>query len=147
MIKRLFIALIAVAGISTAAMARDTYAHDASVLPQAAQMTLAKNFKAEVSVVKIEKDFGRVSEYEVVLSDGTEITFDRDGNWDNIEVRKTMKIPSAFIPAAIAKYVKTNMSGENIVGIDKDRSGYDVELSNGVDMKFNKNGQFVRYDD
>ena len=76
MIKRLLIALVAVIGVSAAAVARDTYAHDASVLPKAAQTTLSQNFKARVSVVKIDKDFGRISDYEVILTDGTEITFD-----------------------------------------------------------------------
>lgn len=147
MIKRLFIAFVAFLGISVAAIASDTYAHSASVLPKAAQTVLAKNFKSGVSVVKIDKDFGRVSEYEVVLNDGTEITFDRNGNWDNIEVGINGRIPSAFIPSPIAQYVKANMSDAKIVGIDKERSGYDVELSNGVDMKFNRVGQFVRFDD
>ena len=142
MIKRLLIALVAVIGMSAAAAARDTYAHDASVLPKAAQTTLSQNFKAHVSVVKIDKDFGRISDYEVILTDGTEITFDRDGNWENVEVSVNGTIPSAFIPSSIADYVRTNMSGQKIVGIEKERTGYDIELANGVDMKFDKNGQF-----
>lgn len=147
MIKRLFVALVAIMCVAAAAVARDSYARDASVLPKAAQTTLANNFKSKVNLVKIDKDLGRVSDYEVILDDGTEITFDRDGNWDNIEVGLNGKIPSAFIPTAIADYVKANLPGEKIVGIDKERSGYEVEMSNGVDIKFNSNGQFVRYDD
>lgn len=146
MLKRLLIALAAVICIS-AAVARDTYARDASVLPKAAQTTLSQNFKARVSVVKIDKDFGRISDYEVILTDGTEITFDRNGNWENVEVGKNGTIPSAFIPSSIADYVRTNMSGQKIAGIEKERTGYDVELANGVDMKFDKNGNFVRYDE
>lgn len=146
MIRKILLVAVATFGVSTASMARDTYAHSASVLPKAAQTTIANNFKADVSVVKIEKDFGRVSEYEVVLTDGTEITFDRDGNWDNVEVGMRGTIPSAFIPNEIAGYVKKNQPGQKIVGIDKERSGYDVELANGVDIKFDKQGRFVRYD-
>ena len=146
MVKKLLIMIVAVLGISTAAMAKDTYARDASVLPKAAQTMIANNFKANVSVVKIESDFGRVSEYEVVLTDGTEISFDRDGNWDNVEVGEG-SIPKAFIPQAIADYVKANQPGQKIVGIEKERHGYDVELSNGIEMKFDKNGKFQRYDD
>ena len=147
MFKRFLFALVAIVGMSAAAYARDTYSHDASVLPEAARTVLSKNFKSEVSVVKIDKDFGRVSEYEVILTDGTEITFDRNGNWDNVEVKSSASVPSAFVPSGIAEYVRTNLSGTRIVGIDKERSGYDVELSNGAELKFNKNGQFVRYDD
>lgn len=147
MIKKLLIALVVLIGASATAVAGDTYSHDVSVLPQAAQTILAQHFKANVSVVKIDKDYGRVSEYEVILTNGTEISFDRNGNWKNVEVGANATIPSAFIPSQIAEYVKANMSGKKIVGIEKKRSGYDVELSNGVDMKFDKDGQFIRYDD
>ena len=100
-----------------------------------------------MNVIKIDKDFGRVSEYEVVLTDGTEVTFDRQGNWDSVEVGLKGTIPSAFIPKALSDYVKKVQPGQKIVGIDKEHSGYDVELSNGVEMKFNKQGEFVKYDD
>lgn len=146
MIKRLLTAIVLIAGITATGMAKDTYAHDASVLPKAAQTTIANNCKAKVSVVKIEKTLGRVSEYEVVLTDGTEISFDAKGNWDNVEVAKDKAVPSAFIPKAISDYVGKNQPGQKIIGIDKEGSGYEVELTNGVELKFDKSGAFVRYD-
>ncbi|MDE6028423.1 MAG: PepSY-like domain-containing protein [Muribaculaceae bacterium] len=146
MFKKVLFVLAAVIGLSTAVFAGDKYAHDASVLPKGAQTTLAKNFKSKVSVVKIDKDFGRISEYEVVMTDGAEITFDRDGNWKEVEVNVSKSVPDAFIPAGVSKYVKANQAGQKVVGIEKNRNGYDVELSNGVEMKFDKDGNFVRYD-
>lgn len=134
-------------GIAGYGFAKDIYAHDASVLPKAAQSIIAKNFKAKVSVVKMDKDFGRVTEYEAILADGTEISFDRDGNWDNIEVNKSKSVPAALVPKGIRNFVAKQQPGQRIVGIDKERSGYDVELTNGIDLKFNKAGQFIRYDD
>lgn len=145
--KKFLLAFAAILGIAVFAQAKDTYAHDASVLPKAAQTVLAKNCKAKVSLVKIDKDFGRVSDYEVIMSDGMEISFDRDGNWESVEVNVAKSVPSAFVPAKISNYVKRNQSGQRIVGIEKERNGYDVELSNGVDMKFDKAGNFLRYDD
>lgn len=134
--------------VSTGLMsAKDIYAHDASVLPKAAQTVIANNFKAKVSLVKIDKDFGRVSEYEVILNDGTEISFDRDGNWDNVEVNNSKSVPASMVPQAIRAFVKAQHSGQRIVGIDKERRGYDIELSNGIEMKFNKEGKFLKYDD
>ena len=144
--KKILLMLGLVLGITAAASARDTYAHDDSVLPEAARTTIANNFKSKVSVVKIDKDFGRVSEYEVILTDGTEISFDRNGNWENVETNKSKSVPSGFIPKTISDYVSKNQPGTRIVGIEKERSGYEVELSNGVDIKFNKDGKFVRYD-
>lgn len=145
-LKKLLIVAIAIVGVTFAASAKDTYAHDASVLPTAARTMLKNNFKSDVSIVKIEKSMGRISEYEVILTDGSEITFDSDGNWKSVEVSAKKSVPSSFVPEAIAKYVKSNQPGQKIIGIEKERSGYEVELSKGVDMKFNKSGEFVRYD-
>ena len=145
--KRLSILLATAFFMVAGASAKSNYSHDASVLPEAAKSTIANNCKAKVSVVKVDKDFGRVSEYEVILTDGTEISFDRDGNWKNVETSNTRAVPAAFVPAQIRNYVAKNQNGTNIVGIEKERKGYDVELSNGVDMKFDKAGNFIRYDD
>ena len=129
------------------ASARDNYSHDPAVLPMAAQTALKDNFKAKVSHIKIKKDFGRITEFDVVLTDGSEISFDSKGNWKDIEVARNASVPSAFVPSAITSYVKANQKNVKITGIEKKRSGYDVELSNGVEMKFNSEGKFQRYDD
>ena len=144
--KKLLLMLGLVLGISAVASAKDTYAHDDSVLPEAARTTIANNFKSKVSVVKIEKDFGRISEYEVILSDGTEISFDRNGNWENVETNNSKSVPSSMVPKAIIDYVAKNQPKTRIVGIDKERNGYEIELSNGVDMKFDAKGNFKKYD-
>ncbi len=145
--KKIILMLMAVLGLSATAMARDTYAHDASVLPQSAQTMLSSNFKAKVSVVKIDKTLGRIDDYEVILTDGTEISFDRNGNWDNVETSNAKSVPAGLVPEIIRNYVSRNHSGVHIVGIDKEHHGYDVELSDGIDMKFDKDGRFLRYDD
>lgn len=144
--KKLLLILALIIGSATALSAKDKYAHDASVLPESARSTIAKNFKATVSLVKIDKGIGGIHEYEVILTDGTEISFDKNGNWDNIETSKYNSVPSAFLPAGVRDYVAKQHAGAKVVGIDKERSGYEVELSNGIDMKFDKNGNFIRYD-
>lgn len=145
--KKLLIALAMILGITGFAFAGDTYAHDASALPQTARTVIANNFKAKVSLVKIDKDWGRVSEYEVTLTDGTEINFDREGNWKNVEVSKSKSVPRAFVPQAVRNFVARQQPGQRIVSIERDRKGYDAELSNGIDLKFDKAGKFIRYDD
>lgn len=146
MFRKFAMIVVAMIGLSVSVVAKDTYTRDVSVLPKAAQTILSNNFKAKVNIVKIDKELGRISDFEVILTDGTEITFDRDGNWDNIEVGNKGTIPAAFIPAAISSYVKKNQPGQKILGIEKNRSGYEVELSNGVEMKFDKTGDFIKYD-
>lgn len=133
--------------LSLSVSARDTYARDASVLPTGARVTLDKNFKAKVSVVKIEKTLGRVDDYEVVLTDGTEVEFDRNGNWKNVETSSSKSVPASIIPVGIREHCKKYHSSARIVGIERNRGGYEVELSTGIEIKFNKEGKFVRYDD
>lgn len=144
--KKLLLMLALIVGVFSAS-ARDTYSHDVNVLPKAAQTVLSNNFKAKVNHIKIDKEFGRVSEFDVVLNDGTEITFDKNGNWKDVEVKIGSSVPSFFIPNAISNYIKNNQKKAAVVGIEKNRSGYDVELSNGVEMKFNSEGKFIRYED
>lgn len=135
-----------VLGFSATTFARDQYAHDGSILPKAAQATIAKNFNATVSLVKVDRSFGNIDDYEVILTDGTEISFDRKGNWENVETAKTSAVPEAFIPSSVKEYLAGKHPGLRVISIDKDRSGYEVELSNGLDIKFNKSGKFMRYD-
>ncbi len=144
--KKFLLIMAMVVGIATAS-ARDKYSHDINTLPTAAQTTLKNNFKASVSHIKIDKELGRVSEYDVVLTDGSEISFDRNGNWKDVEVRKSGSVPSSFVPTAIANYIKKTQKNVKVIGIEKKKSGYEVELSNGVDMKFNSKGEFLRHDD
>ena len=127
-----------------------TFANDKVVpeeqLPAAAQSFIQKTFPGQaVSYAKVDRDFGRTT-YEVCLNNGTELEFDKKGNWDKVDC-KFSAVPANLIPAAIADYVKAHFAGNKIVKIDKERYGYDVELSNELDLKFNKKGQLVNIDD
>ena len=84
--------------------------------------------------------------YEVRLSDGTEVDFDKKGNWDNVNC-KTKAVPASLVPAAIAQYVKAHYPNTVIVKIDKERGGYEIELSNDLDLKFNSKGKLIGIDD
>ncbi len=144
--KKFLFALIAVfAAVSV--HAKDEVSHDPAILPEAARSVIKKNYKAEISFIKIDKDFGRVKDYEVILTDGSEVKFDRQGNWTEVESKRNGSVPSFFVPKTISDYVKKNHSGQKIVSIDKERNGYEISLSNGIDIKFGKQGEFKRYDD
>lgn len=143
--KKIILALMVALTFGGSALA-DTYAHDDAVLPPAAKTVIKNNFKATVSVVKIDKDFGRISEYDVVLNDGSEISFDAKGNWKEVEVNRNKSVPASFVISPISDYVKKNHAGQNIVGIEKGRKKIEVTLSNGVELEFDHAGKFLRYD-
>ena len=138
--------LAVVFGIITAS-AGNNKSHDVSVLPEQAQQVLKQNFKSEISHIKIGKEFGQIREYDVVMTDGSEIYFDKHGNWKEVEVSPKMSVPSAIIPNPIITFVKDNQKEAKVTGIEKKNYGYEVELSNGMDVRFTEKGKFIRYDD
>ena len=127
-----------------------TFANDmiipATQLPAAAQSFIQNTFPGQtVSYAKVDRDFGRTT-YEVCLNNGTELEFDKNGEIDKVDCTFSA-VPAHLVPATIADYVKTNFAGATIVKIDKERYGYDVELSNELELKFNKKGQLMNIDD
>lgn len=143
--KKLFLFIAIVLGVVSAS-ARNNYSHDINILPETAQTVLKQNFKADVSHIKIGKEFGHIREYEVVMTDGSEISFDKHGNWKEVEVGQTAMVPAALIPNPIKTFVKENQTKAKVTGIEKKNYGYEVELSNGQDVRFTEKGKFIRYD-
>lgn len=89
------------------------------------------------------------AKYDVVLTDGTRIDFDADDVWDKVEATMANPVPTALVPAPIVTYIQSNFPDAMILKIDKEHNGYGVELSNGKEIKFNRNFQAidVDYDD
>ncbi len=127
-------------------MSATTFASDrvitANQLPATAQTFINQTFPG-ATIMYAEIDDGK---YEVHLNDGTEINFDRKGNWDKVDC-KLKAVPAHLIPATIASNVETQFSGTVITKIDKERYGYEIELSNGLDLKFNRQGMLSEIDD
>lgn len=144
--KKLFLLLTILIGLGFGACARNNYSRDVKTLPQAAQTILAKNFKAKVSLIKIDKSFNQIKDYEVILTDGSEVTFDAKGNWVEIEVAANKSIPAGLVPKAIAHHVSQSHKGQKIITIERERTKYKVELTNGLDLEFDLSGNFLRFD-
>ena len=76
--------------------------------------------------------------YEIFLADGTHIDFDTDDMWDKIECPLTNPVPTALIPPPVATTIQANYPDAMITKIDKERNGFEVDLANGLELKFNK---------
>lgn len=115
-------------------------------LPPEVQSFVQQNFpnQAITYAMKDYELFG--SKYDVMLADGTQIDFKTDKTWDKIESRVS-PIPATLIPAPIATYVNATFPSVAIVKIDKERYGYEVELANGLELKFNNQGALTEMDD
>lgn len=84
--------------------------------------------------------------YEVKFSNRDEIEFDVNGDWVKVEAEGRNAIPTGFILPTIVNYVTTNYSTFSINQIEKNTFGFEVELTNDLDLIFDKNGEFVRID-
>ena len=115
-------------------------------LPQEVQTFVKQNF-ANSTITFAQKEWGLFgSEYDVTLNDGTMISFNRNKEWDKVS-STTAPIPTAIVPAPIASHISTSFPGVSITKIDKDDNGYEVELINGLELKFNQQGALMEMDD
>ena len=129
------------------AFAGDVITQDVKQLPLTARNFINQYFsKPQVSHIKIETNILQSKKYEVLLTDRTEIDFDSNGNWTEVDCKK-VAVPGALIPVFVKEYVKTNFPQEIITKIERGRNGVEVELGNDYSLKFNNKGKFVSMDD
>ena len=138
---KFFLAAIMCILVSNVAMADDTPI-PVEQLPAAAKTFVQTNFQGK-RIIYAEKDW---NSYECRLDDGTKIEFNRKGNWKKVDCHM-IALPAAIVPATIQQYVSANFPGTVITKIDKERYGYDIELTNDIDLKFNYQGVLIGMDD
>ena len=116
-------------------------------LPGAITAFIQQNFPNQ-AITFAQKDLEITGwQYDVVLADGTQIEFDTDQMWDKIQCPMTNPVPAVLIPAPIMSYLQGIFPGVMIQKIDKDSFGYEVELANGLELKFNQAGALMEMDD
>lgn len=122
----------------------DKYTLDRSNLPQEAQEMLDKYFpKAKVGMIKVDRHLLKKTDYDVKLVNGTKIEFSNKGKWTSVDC-KTREVPEGLVMKPIRNYVNKNFADQKIVKINKKSSGYEVTLSDGVELKFNLLGSFTK---
>ncbi|MFD1165632.1 PepSY-like domain-containing protein [Sphingobacterium daejeonense] len=115
-------------------------------LPNTAAQFLSKNFNGVKILSVVEEKEGLSGlEYDVLLENGIEIKFNKNGEWLDIDAQNdSAALPDSLIPTSILSYVKQNYPNTGINSIETARHGYDVELTNGLDLEFDKDGKFIR---
>ena len=146
--KTILLAMATLAAMSLSACHQDgKKTIQFSELPQTAQTFVSTHFAdKQVSVVYHDTEVAD-KDYEVIFTDGANIDFTKKGEWDEVEDRDADGVPTAIMQQGIVDYVSTNFAGQYVVQIGKDRNNYEVELNNGIELVFDKNGQFLRVDD
>ena len=147
--KRIFrilmIAICCMVSCNMAANAGNDKPISVNAHPAKAQTLLNNHFNGQkVMLATIES--GVVSRsYDVVLQNGTKLEFDKKGNLTEINCKQGI-VPALLIPQAIKNYLKDNYAGQSVKKIEMNKNEYEVELTNGLDLTFNKHFQLIDID-
>ena len=116
-------------------------------LPQPAQTLLTTYFSdLQVAMAVKETEMGE-TEYIVSYTDATQVKFNKKGEWKEVDRPMGKTVPDGIVPAQILTYVTTTFPNTTIQEIDKDRRGYDVKLSNRMEIEFNNQFLPIEMDD
>lgn len=117
-------------------------------LPQAAQEFLTTHFKDLTPAYIVADHKIMTVEYEVTYTDRTEVDFRADGTWESVE-RKYAPVPAAVVPKQIADFVAANklFAGQFIREIERTPYTWEIELSGGLEIKFDTQFNVIGYDD
>lgn len=115
-------------------------------LPATARAFVTKFYNA-VEVMRVTKEVDHDgTEYDVYLSDGTQIEFDANGDWTDIDAPFGKSLPEGIVPEAIVSFVDYKYPGTGINEISRRNSGYSIELLNGFELYFDSEGRYVGTD-
>ena len=144
-IRVLMIAICCMMSCNMAANAGNGKPISVDALPAKAQTLLNNHFNGQkVMLATIES--GVVSRsYDVVLQNGTKLEFDKKGNLTEIDCKQDT-VPDQLIPQAIKNYLMDNYAGQSVKKIEMNKNEYEVELTNGLDLTFNKHFQLIDID-
>ena len=115
-------------------------------LPEKARDFITANFPGEkLAYAKQERDFLEVN-YEVVMVNGIKMEFDRRGEWTSIECRYGT-ISKNLIPEPIRNYVEDAYKGAEYREISRDRREYEVKITYGLELTFDRYFNLMGIDD
>lgn len=140
------ILIMAVAMVTMSAQAQEKVI-TVDQLPQAAQQFVKKHYDLmSVSHVIMEDELFSSKEYKVALADGTELEFDNKGQWTEVDP-ENKTVPVAIIPGNIRSYINKSFPNNDVKQISRSSRKYELELTSGLDLEFDRNGKFLRVDD
>lgn len=136
--KKVLLVLAFVAGSFVANAAPQNVSLDK--LPKVSQELLKSDFSNE-AVKNIQMDRESTwDKYTVHFTSGNAISFEGgSGDWSMIDMQSGA-VPSNLIPVKINSHVKNNYPGNQIKMIMKTKDGYQVKLSGGVTVLYDKDG-------
>jgi len=115
-------------------------------LPTAARDFIGLHYNGQ-KIVQITRSRENITgmEYRVILSDGSDLEFNKSGACQSIDAGPA-GVPESIIIQGILDYLEEHYAGEKIAGWEKDKKIIEIELANGLDLMFTEEGDFLRID-
>lgn len=143
--KKVILALLTFGLAFQACAAGDDKPIKVNELPATAQEFISTHFSnTQVMLTTVDKELFDTS-YKVVFENSAQVEFDKDGEWKEIEYR-TGNVPASIIPEEIKAYIHTHFPNTDVKGIDRDKHDYEVKLSSGIDLKFDREFNLIDMD-
>lgn len=98
----------------------------------------------EIVQASVDKDL-RSQSYDVILKENIKLEFNSKNKIKEID--GISALPKSVIPNKISQYVKTNYPKIAITDWELNDANQEVKLENGISLKFNMAGKFLRFDD
>jgi hypothetical protein len=142
--KKLFLSVMCLMLVSAnVCLAKDKVVKTEN-LPVAVQQFVKNNFPKTriVSATQESDDL----DYNLSLSNGTKLEFDKTNKWSEIINGKGL-IPSSLIPAGVKNYVRLHYPHKAIISIERSSQGYDIDLSSHKHFQLNKSFKPAKFTD
>ena len=102
--------------------------------------------QATVQMVMPDED-----DIDVILNDYTKIEFRLNHEWKKVDCEHATTyttMPAELVPEQITAYVNSNFQGATIKKLEKKyMGGWEIELSNGIEIEFDKRFNVIDFDD
>ena len=135
------IALLAVALVASMAWAEDLEKKvSLQELPEKAQEFLNTYFEGVKvkKVIKTTDAYTFVEEFDVYLSNKTQIEFDMVGAWNEITLKnKKVEMPRFIYPNRVVDTIDNQYADKKIVKVSNDGMEYDIKFKDGSEVTIN----------
>jgi hypothetical protein len=119
-------------------------------LPAISRTFIETHFpNVEITAIVKERDGLLDIDYTVYLASGFDIDFTKSGDWDDVDGH-FMPVPESILnllPQPLLQHIANTFPTFSIVEVNRERYGYEIGLSNDMDLKFDANGRFTGIDD
>ncbi len=123
----------------------DEFLIDISQVPSEIQTFVSNHFPAQTITRVIKETEGSAQTHDLYLDNLTKLEF--NGTNNVVDTEGPSKLPDSLLSENILIFVGLTYPTNYITGWELDNSNQQIQLNNGIEIEFNKNGNFLRIDE